>query len=129
MSTIPVGAFVETATPDLADVQQVPEDTLIVLPARLVEPARVQQLPSRAGAAFSHPLSTTFSHVLGADPKRRRVVLVASVAWEYSRTASASSGVPIPANVVLELQHCDTVYARVPTSTGTLGVIAETWAE
>lgn len=123
------GGFVDTANPDLVEVQQEDSDALLVLPVRPVGPVPVQQLPSRCGAAFPHPLSTTFSHVLGADPKRRRAVLVAAVAWEYSRTGNSGSGVPIPANVALELQHCDTIHARVPTSTGTLAVIAETWAE
>ena len=124
-----VDPYVDTPDPDLADVQQEQSDALLVVPVRPVGPVPVQQLPARCGAAFPQPLSTTFAHVLGADPKRRRVVLVAAVAWEYSRTSSAGSGAPIPANVPLELQHCDTIYARVPTSTGTLAVIAETWAE
>lgn len=120
---------VELPQPDIGTVQQLPDEPLITLPVRAVEPVPVHLLPARAGAAFAEPLSTAFSKVLGPDPKRRRVVLCASVAWEYSRTGAASSGIPWPANVPLTIEHCDVVYARVPTSTGTLAVIAETWAE
>lgn len=125
-----VDAYVEPATPDLAEVQQRPDpDALLVLPARLVEPAAVQVLPARAGAAFVQPLNTQFAHVLGQDPKRRRVVLLGSADWEYSRTGNSGSGVPWPTDVPLVLEHCDAIYARVPTSTGQLSVIAESWAE
>lgn len=120
---------VELPNPDINDVQQLPDEPLVVIPVQPVGPVPVQNLPARCGAAFSHPLDTAFSNVLGADPKRRRVVLIGSDAWEYSRTGTAGSGVAWPADVPLVLEHCDAIRARVPTSTGTLSVIAETWAD
>lgn len=120
---------VELPQPDIGTVQQLPDEPLLTVPIRAVGPVPVQQLPARAGAAFAEPLTTSFTKVLGADPKRRRVVLCAGDAWEYSRTGATGSGIPWPAAVPLILEHCDQFYARVPTSDGVLAVIAETWAE
>lgn len=120
---------VELPQPDISTVQQLPAEPLLTVPVRAVAPVPVSVLPARCGAAFKEPLSTAFSRVLGADPKRRRTVLCGTEAWEYSRTGNSGSGVPWPADVPLILEHCDAVYARVPTSTGELAVIAEVWAE
>ncbi len=120
---------VELPQPDIATVQQLPDEPLLTIPVRAVAPVPVSILPARCGAAFKDGLGTSFSKVLGPDPKRRRTVLCGDADWEYSRSGATGSGVPWPADVPLVLEHCDAVYARVPTSTGNLSVIAETWAE
>ncbi len=101
-----------------------------VVPVDVRGPVIVHQLPSKGGPSFKHPLTTTFSQVLGHDNKRARTtLLLAGAAWEYSRTGASGSGVPWPSNVPLVLEHCDQVWARVTTETGNLSVITEIWAD
>ncbi len=113
--------------PDVPDLLQ-RDDYLPAVPVRITGPLVVQMAPSRRGPAFSQDLATTFQHVLGADPKRRRAVLIGSVDWLY-RTATSGGGVPWPQDVPLVLEHADQVFAAVPTSTGQLSVITEVWAD
>lgn len=101
---------------------------LPAVPVRHDGPLIVQIAPSLRGPAFSMALATTFQHVLGADPKRRRAVLLADEAWLY-RTATSGGGVPWPADMPLYLEHADQVYAATPTGTATLTVITEIWAD
>lgn len=118
-----------TAIPDVDQLRQTEHDELPAVPVRQVEPVTVHALPSRVGPMFADDLTTAFAKILPADPKRKRATLLGSAAWEISRSGSVSSGVPWPASVALVIEHCDTVYARVPTSTGTLSVITEVWAD
>jgi hypothetical protein len=113
--------------PDLPDLQQrdLPMPTV---PVEVEGKVRVLHLPNRGSAVEAFPMDTTQRRVLGADPKRARVVLVSSVAWNYARTKTGQTA-PIPANVPITLTHTDEVYAAVPTSTGTLAVISEYWAD
>lgn len=120
--------IVDQPDPELGEVLQ-EEPTLPTLPVNVNGPVQTRQLPSRIGGSIKEPLTTAFSRVLYADLKRRRAVLVADVDWEYSRTGNSGSGVPWYAKVPLVIEHADEVNARVPTSTGTLSIIAETWAE
>jgi hypothetical protein len=98
------------------------------VPVEVPGKVRVQPLPARNSSANAFPMDTTLRRVLGADPKRSRVQLVSTVAWLYGRTASGER-VPWPANVVCVVTHSDEIYAAVPTSTGTLAVIAEYYAD
>lgn len=116
------------AMPDVDQLRQ-EDEPLPAVPVRQVEPITVHNLPSRVGPMFSEDLSTDFVKILPSDVKRKRATLLASVAWEISRSGSVSSGVPWSANVPLVIEHCDTVYARVPTGTGELSVITEVWAD
>ena len=113
--------------PDVPDLLQ-REVALPAVPVRHDGPLVVQLAPSLRGPAFVQDLSTTFQHVLGADPKRRRTILLGSVDWLY-RTSSSGAGVPWPQDVPLILEHADQIYAAVPTSTGQLTVITEVWAD
>lgn len=114
--------------PEVEDVQQ----REILEPALLVHqdaPWRTIELPARTGPMLTEALTTGFAKVLGANEKRKAVTLICNVDWEISRTGAANSGVPWYAKVPLSIGHCDTIYARVPTSTGTLSVIAEVWPD
>jgi hypothetical protein len=115
-------------TPELEELQQ--RD--VPLPALLVKPdgpVTVHELPAKAGPMFKQALTTDFQHVLGADLKRGRTVLLADADWEISTNRNAGSGVPWPADVPMYVPHCDVVYARVPTSTGNLSVVTGVWAD
>ncbi len=118
---------VDPPEPELGEVLQ--EPGLATIPVSVGGPVQTRALPSRIGGASKEPLTTSFSNVLYADLKRRRAVLIADVDWEYSRTGNSGSGVPWYAKVPLVLEHADSVCARVPTGTGTLSIVTETWAE
>jgi len=116
----------DEAFPEVDEVLQY-DDPHAKMPVRIDEPVRVQDLPAQASQAFTTPLTTSFARVLPADPTRARATLICSVAWEYSRGGASGSGCPWPANVALVIRHADQVQARVPTSTGTLTTISESW--
>jgi len=113
--------------PELADLQQqnLPMPTV---PVSVEGKVRVLHLPNRNSAIEAFAMDTTQRRVLAADPKRARTVLVSTSAWNLARTKSGQTA-PIPANVVITLTHSDEVYASVPTSTGTLAVISEYYAD
>lgn len=114
--------------PELEELQQ--HDVPIpAVPVNVVGPVTVHSLPAKSGPAFAQSLTTDFQKILYTDLKRARASLIGSAAWEYSRTGASGSGVPWPINVALVIEHGDSVYARVPTSTGTLSVITEVWAD
>jgi hypothetical protein len=123
---------VESLPVDVDDVQQdesTGPELPIVVAVRHDGPIRAVELPARNCAPSKLILTTDFQHVLGPDLKRKRVILLADAAWEYSRTGAQGSGVPWPTSVALVLQHADAIYARVPTSTGNLSVFPEVWAD
>lgn len=113
--------------PDVPDLLQREVD-LPAVPVRHDGPLVVQMAPSLRGPAFVQALSTTFQHILGADPKRRRTILLGDADWLY-RTSTSGNGVPWPADVPLVLEHADQIYAATPTSTANLTVITEVWAD
>ncbi len=113
--------------PDVPELLQRDVD-LPAVPVRVDGPLIVQLAPSLRGPAFPMTLGTVFQHVLGADPKRRRCILLADEAWLY-RTSTSGGGVPWPADTALYLEHADQVYAATPTGTATLTVITEIWAD
>ena len=124
----PQGTYVEDpGQPDVPELLQ-REPVYPAVPVKMEGAVTAHQLPAKRGPAFTQDLSTTFQHVIGADLKRKRMLLISTVAWLY-RTSTTGVGVPWPANVPLELTHADHVYAAVPTSTGTLTVITEVWAD
>lgn len=104
----------------------------ILAPALLIHPdgpVHTIELPARIGPMFKEALTTAFVKVLGKDEKRKRIALICDVDWLVSRTGAANSGVPWYAKVPLPIGHCDEIWAAVPTSTGTLSVIAEIWPD
>jgi len=113
--------------PELPDLQQqnLPMPTV---PVSVEGKVRVLHLPNRNSAIEAFAMTTTLARVLAADPKRARTVLVSTVAWNLARTRTGQTA-PIPANVVITLTHSDEVHASVPTSTGTLAVISEYYAD
>lgn len=124
--------FVEPpATPELDELQQQRPPKLTVVPVEVHGPVGVHEQPSRRGPAFTASLNTTMIHVLGEDLNRKRAVLMlrSATATDFFLYATnrSSAGVPWPANVPLELTHCDTVYAGMQSGTGTLSVITEVW--
>ena len=92
------------------------------------EPIRATDLPSRVGPMAKLALTTTFQRLYGPDLKRKRTNLICDTDWEISRSGATGSGVPWYAKVPLVVEHADTVWARVPTSTGTLSILPEYWA-
>lgn len=122
------GIIEDPPNPDLDTLLQ-REDFGPALPVRHDGPVTVHQLPARSGPIIKTALTTDFQHILGADEKRKRVVLVCDVDWELSRSGATGSGCPWYAKVPLAIEHCDKISARVPTSTGTLTAVTEIWAD
>ena len=113
--------------PAIQDVQQ-RDLPLPRVPVIVEGKVRVQPLPARNAGVFTFPMDTTVRLAMGPDMKRSRALLVSTVAWQISRKASGEK-VPWPANVVMEIKHADAVWASVPTSTGTLSIVAEYYAD
>lgn len=122
------GVHEDLPTPDLEDLEQ-REIDVPALPVRVEGPVHAHPLPPMRGPMFKMGLTVDFQHVLGADPKRARTVLICDADWEISHNKAQGSGVPWPADVPLYLPHCDAIYAKVPTSTGNLSVITGIWAD
>lgn len=112
--------------PDIDTQQQIPAPALpmVPVPVTITGPSATLRLPNRQGPAITAALTTTIQHVLGQDTRRARTTLICDQDWRYS-TVGAGSGVPWYAKVPLVVEHCDAIYASVPTGTGTLTVIAE----
>jgi hypothetical protein len=123
----------DAPSPDLAEVQQVEPsiDPLPIPPVaiRADGPLPVHDLPSRSCSPFPTVLATAFQKILGGnDLKRKRVTFIGSAAWTYSGTGNPGSGVAIPANVPLTLEHTAAVYASASAAC-TLATIPEYWAD
>jgi hypothetical protein len=115
------------AFPAVDDQEQIEAAALPMtpVPVKVVGPSVVMALPARSGPAFTQDLtSAELVHVLGRDPRRTRTTFICDVDWRYSTTKSGT-GAPWYAKVPLTITHADAIYAKVPTSTGTLTVIPE----
>jgi hypothetical protein len=112
--------------PDLDDVQQV-EPVTPAVPVKIEGPVRVQQVPNRSGPAFTHAMTTQPSQVLGEDMRRARAQLWADEGWLYRRRTGGP--VTVAANAIIDITHCDEVWASVSTETGTLNIITEYFAQ
>jgi hypothetical protein len=96
-----------------------------------------QRVPSRRVVCSNEPLSVQpapATRVLTEDLSRRRASLIlrSGTATDQVLYQSNSSGQAVawPANVALVLEHCDEMWAVVPSGqTGTLTVITEHWAD
>ena len=126
------------STPDLEDVQQDEEERALVVPVRVVEtlsPVRVQLLPSRHGVSRSFTSNATDAEptpLLGADLRRRRATIVAIGADIYvgdREMVKGSQAARWPVGVPLVIEHTEQVYARAATTTATVSVISENWAD
>lgn len=128
MGTAPTTeVFEDSPHPDVPEVQQ-RERLSPSIPVCQDGPWTTQQLPARSAPFAVVPLSTTTAHILGADLRRKRVVLICDQDWLVSRSSSAQQ-VPWYAKVPLVLESCDAIYARVASSTANLTVIPENWAD
>lgn len=126
------------STPDLDELQQDEEDRPIVVPVRLIEaesPVRVQLLPSRHGVSRSFTTSATDAEptpLLGGDLRRRRATIVAIGADIYvgdREMVKSAQAARWPAGIPLVIEHTEQVYARAATTTATVSVISENWAD
>lgn len=123
---------------DLADVLQ--ERRAPDIAAVLVQfngPQQVHDAPSRGGAPFSQAVGPAGDTILGADPRRKRTVIISTDnPFYYSNKAqskpSTATACLWPANVPLELRNGDTVwcaYASGANNLSTLGVVVELYAD
>jgi hypothetical protein len=114
------------AFPALVDQEQIeaPRLPMTPVPVAVAGPVVTMRLPARSGSPMFHDLTTSMAHILGPDMRRTRVTLICDADWRYA-IGQAGNGVPWYAKVPLVLEHADAIYARVPTSTGTLTIIPE----
>jgi hypothetical protein len=119
--------------PDEADLLQV-ELPLEVVPVKHDGPVFTHELPSRVGVSGSVGLTTAWVKVLYKQLQRKCAYLICDVDWHYiaggpgTITGTGPAVAPWYAKVPLPLHHGDEVWAKVPTSTGTLTVLEEIWA-
>jgi hypothetical protein len=118
--------------PELAKVLQEDQAHAAVL-VRQAEPLRVEALPTRAGGMTSFGLTTTAESVAGKDPRRNRLVVLATGDSIYIGTdrqqVSAGASMLWPAGTSLEIKHADQVFARAAATTCTLSIMTEMWAD
>lgn len=120
---------------DMADVRQDEDPGGPTVPVCVKETVRVQQLPSLPFGSRAYPLTATEAvRVLTADPRRRRAVFHATgddntVLAASQKEAMGPYAGTLQSFAVLELTTCGEVWARAETTTVTLSVWDEPWAE
>lgn len=104
------------------------------VPVTVETPVRVQEPPAAIGQHFNvtFPDTTTAQLVVGADPKRKRLVLTAfsSIVWiaTNQQAAAGKRCFPIAVGAIVEVTHKEAIYALPDTAaTAILGVIQEQW--
>jgi hypothetical protein len=121
--------------PDVDEVvQEEPTETHIQpVPVTIEGPVRVQELPSRVASTRSYILSTTPEQILGADPRRRRALLVGvtNIIWLGTTPNDVTGPYPfaLPVGVPIVLEHQAPIYAASATGTATLSMVVENWAD
>ncbi len=121
----------EQAHPGLDEVLQRPEAPIAV-PVKHNGPVQTHELPSRFGTCFSVPVTSTPQQILGADRQRKRAVLIGDAPFLVSISRSivgTGTAALWPANVPLELRHCDAVTLATQSLPANVPVITENWAE
>lgn len=122
--------------PDTDEVlQHEPEELNIVpVPVAVEGPVNVRTLPSPIWAtARAAPTDSTGSlQLLGANPQRRRAVIIASVAGCYIAPTrgqvDSRSGAFIPASVPIVIEHVGEVWVNnVATESPSVSAIIEHW--
>jgi hypothetical protein len=126
------------STPDLEEIQQEEEERALVVPVKVVEtlsPVRVQLLPSRHGVSRSYTTDSTDAEpvpLLGGDLRRRRATIIAIGAAIYvgdREMVKQGQAAQWPELVPLVIEHTEQVYARAATTSATVSVISENWAD
>jgi methenyltetrahydromethanopterin cyclohydrolase len=118
---------------DVEDVRGEEPNSLQMMPVPVVVdgPVVAQLAGSRVGIARSVAVTTSPQQVLGSDPRRRRVVLLADATVRVGtyEDVDNDAGFLLYALVPLELTHIDAVWARTDSGTGRLSVLVENWTE
>jgi len=120
----------DTPQPDLDDLEQrdLPEQIVPAVPVKQSGPVHVQVLPALSSAVYEREVGTTMARVVDYNPRRRAVTVIGADAWRIGRTP-AGIGALMPPDVPVRLEHADRIYARAVTSTTTITVIEEIWAD
>lgn len=122
--------------PTVADVLQEEDTSAVTVPVCITDqrsPVRTQELPRKGGATFTRPLTTTPLHILRADHRRARAVLLCDaviyVAFSQASAQDTTSMTKWLANVPFPCDATTDVYVRTATGTADLGVVTYLWAE
>lgn len=122
--------------PDMQAVHQSYSDepNIKEVPVRVENPVGVQALPAEAWATRSYELSTTEpTKVARRDPRRKRAVIsvVTQAAWIGTSQSIAKVSVGYrmgaAATSVIELTHCEEIWAVADTAGSILSIIEEYW--
>jgi hypothetical protein len=133
---MPESGMPDQIQPDLSEVQQEESDAPALMDhpvlVRQDGPVLVHDLPSRVGVMRSITLGTTPEQVLMPDRRRKAAVLLSldQSIWLGNSSSEVSQGAAAkwPANLPIELRHCDRVFAAATTGTTTLTILVEDWA-
>lgn len=122
---------------DMGDVLQDQEYDagMVVVPVCVKEPVRTQELPTTSGGSRRYDLTATETvRVLTADPRRRRALIQATGDDNVCLASTqADAAGPFCASfqsfTLLEITSCDELWARAESTTLTLNILNEQWAE
>ena len=127
-----VVAFHEEPRPELDEVMQRP-DVPVCVPVHVDGPVTTHELPSRFGTVFVVTATTTPQQILGADRQRKKATLISTdnpFLISITRSINGSQTAAIwPINVPYYATHCDAITVATSTSTATISVITENWAD
>lgn len=102
------------------------------VPVRVEGPIRAQVLPRQGWAIRTIELSVTPTKLVGREPRRGRVLLVASaLSWvgNVETQAKANVGFRVPASIPVEFSHTEEIWGVADTGTATISVSEEFWTE
>lgn len=122
--------------PDISEVleDEEPEGSEPSVLIRSETPFRTQELPHKAGATFTKPVTSTAAvRLLAADHHRARVNLFAIGGNMLLAFSNASSQDPsrmalIPANTSVVITAVTEVWVQAATGSITVSVLTELWA-
>jgi hypothetical protein len=126
-------------SPPVGEIEEVfQEDDEAVFPAAVVAvavegPVGVHILPSVSGGMRGFLLDAgngLTKKIAGPDRRRRKLSIWADQPFYIGgsqQEAAAGVGARIPANLVVDMTHCDEVWATI-TVAGTVSFIVENWA-
>lgn len=139
--TEPDGYEEDQAVPVLDELQQWEPDAA-VLDVDVKGPVQVHPLPARVAVMHTVQVGTTATQIFGRDLRRSRALLWATAATivhvhvgtlqaevqaETSAWLIASDLTIMP--MVLDLRHCEAVWAKAHTDTADISYVLEQWAD
>jgi hypothetical protein len=120
--------------PDVEDVMQVESADEPAVKVKVVGSARMQELPTKAGATFTRTVSASIPNVplLRADHRRKKATVIASaaiyIAFTQASCQDPSRMVQWPALLPFYQGAVSEIWVYAVTGTAAVSVATEMWA-